>query len=102
MKLDPFYLIVDSAEWIARLVPLGVKLVQLRIKDRPETELRAEIRRAVAVCAKHQSQLTVNDHWQLATEEGCDFVHLGDAFIVFRPFPARKTHRKTLAKIGPV
>ncbi|MBY3102905.1 hypothetical protein HFO61_07880 [Rhizobium leguminosarum] len=36
MKLDPFYLIVDSAEWIARLVPLGVKLVQLRIKDRPE------------------------------------------------------------------
>ena len=23
MKLDPFYLIVDSAEWIARLVPLG-------------------------------------------------------------------------------
>ncbi|MBY5399410.1 thiamine phosphate synthase [Rhizobium leguminosarum] len=77
MKLDPFYLIVDGAEWIARLVPLGVKLVQLRIKDRPETELRAEIRRAVAVCAKHQSQLVVNDHWRLAIEEGCGFVHLG-------------------------
>ncbi|NEK19198.1 thiamine phosphate synthase [Rhizobium leguminosarum] len=77
MKLDPFYLIVDSAEWIARLVPLGVKLVQLRIKDRPETELRAEVRRAVAVCAKHQSQLVVNDHWRLAIEEGCGFVHLG-------------------------
>ncbi|MBY5376189.1 thiamine phosphate synthase [Rhizobium leguminosarum] len=77
MKLDPFYLIVDSAEWIARLVPLGVKLVQLRIKDRPETELRAEIRRAIAVCAKHQSQLVVNDHWRLAIEEGCGFVHLG-------------------------
>ncbi|NKQ87341.1 thiamine phosphate synthase, partial [Rhizobium ruizarguesonis] len=56
---------------------LGVKLVQLRIKDRPETELRAEIRRAVAVCAKHQSQLVVNDHWRLAIEEGCGFVHLG-------------------------
>ncbi|MER9157596.1 thiamine phosphate synthase, partial [Mesorhizobium sp. M0778] len=26
MKLDPFYLIVDSAAWIERLVPLGVKL----------------------------------------------------------------------------
>ncbi|ASS60268.1 thiamine phosphate synthase [Rhizobium leguminosarum] len=77
MKLDPFYLIVDSAEWIARLVPLGVKLVQLRIKERPETELRAEIRRAVAVCAKHQPQLVVNDHWRLAIEEGCGFVHLG-------------------------
>ncbi len=44
MKLDPFYLIVDSAEWIERLVPLGVKLVQLRIKDRTEAEIRAEIR----------------------------------------------------------
>lgn len=31
MKLDPFYLIVDSADWIARLVPVGVKLVQLRV-----------------------------------------------------------------------
>ncbi|RWE26619.1 MAG: thiamine phosphate synthase, partial [Mesorhizobium sp.] len=27
MKLDPFYLIVDSATWIERLVPLGVRLV---------------------------------------------------------------------------
>ena len=44
MRLDPFYLIVDSAAWIERLVPLGVKLVQLRIKDRPEAELRSEIR----------------------------------------------------------
>ncbi len=32
MKLDPFYLIVDNADWVERLVPLGVKLVQLRIK----------------------------------------------------------------------
>ena|GEM_PF-2521308 len=23
MRLDPFYLIVDSADWIARLMPLG-------------------------------------------------------------------------------
>ncbi|MBY5351588.1 thiamine phosphate synthase [Rhizobium leguminosarum] len=77
MKLDPFYLIIDSADWIARLVPLGVKLVQLRIKDRPEIELCAEIRRAVAVCAKHKCQLVINDHWRLAIEEGCDCVHLG-------------------------
>ncbi|MFD1984442.1 thiamine phosphate synthase [Mesorhizobium newzealandense] len=77
MKLDPFYLIVDSAAWIERLVPLGVKLVQLRIKDRDEDELRAEIRRANDVCAVHGCQLIVNDYWRLAIEEGCDFVHLG-------------------------
>jgi thiamine-phosphate pyrophosphorylase len=77
MKLDPFYLIVDSAGWIERLVPLGVKLVQLRMKDLPEDRLRADIRRAKAVCAEHGCQLIVNDYWRLAIEEGCDFVHLG-------------------------
>jgi thiamine-phosphate pyrophosphorylase len=77
MKLDPFYLIVDSADWIDRLVPLGVRLVQLRMKDCAETELRESIRRAKTVCAAHRCQLIVNDYWQLAIDEGCDFVHLG-------------------------
>ncbi len=77
MRLDPFYLIVDSADWIARLVPLGVKLVQLRVKDRSEADLRQEIRNARAICAEHRCQLIVNDYWKLAIEEGCDFVHLG-------------------------
>ncbi len=77
MKLDPFYLIVDSSAWIERLVPLGVKLVQLRIKSMDEADLRAEICKAKAFCAQHECQLIVNDHWRLAIEEGCDFVHLG-------------------------
>ena len=77
MKLDPFYLIVDSADWIERLVPIGVKLVQLRMKDLPEQRLREEIRRAKTVSTEHGCQLIVNDYWQIAIEEGCDFVHLG-------------------------
>lgn len=77
MKLDPFYLIVDSAAWIARLVPLGVKLVQLRIKDLAQPALRQEIREARDICARHGCQFVVNDYWRLAIEEGCDFVHLG-------------------------
>ncbi|CAM5526160.1 thiamine phosphate synthase [Mycolicibacterium aubagnense] len=77
MRLDPFYLIVDSAAWIERLVPLGVKLVQLRVKDTPIEALRVEIRAARATCERHGCQLIVNDHWQLAIDEGCDFVHLG-------------------------
>ncbi|WP_353642660.1 thiamine phosphate synthase [Mesorhizobium sp. WSM2239] len=77
MKLDPFYLIVDSSAWIERLVPLGVKLVQLRIKDKGEALLRREIRASKTVCDRHGCQLIVNDYWRLAIEEGCDFVHLG-------------------------
>ncbi|WP_224007813.1 thiamine phosphate synthase [Aureimonas sp. SA4125] len=77
MRLDPFYLIVDTAAWIERLVPLGVRLVQLRVKDLPAPALRAEIRAARSVCTAHGCQLVVNDHWRLAIEEGCDIVHLG-------------------------
>ena len=77
MKLDPFYLIVDSADWIERLIPLGVKLVQLRMKDQPEETLRVHIRRAKAVCTAHDCQLIINDYWRVAIEEQCDFVHLG-------------------------
>ena len=77
MRLDPFYLIVDSAAWIERLVPIGVKLVQLRIKDMPETALREEIRRSRVLCARAGCQLIVNDYWRIAIDEGCDFVHIG-------------------------
>lgn len=77
MRLDPFYLIVDSADWIDRLIPLGVKLVQLRIKERSEKEIAAEIRRAKATCAAHGATLVINDYWRLAIGEGCDWLHLG-------------------------
>ncbi|WP_297843486.1 thiamine phosphate synthase [uncultured Roseibium sp.] len=77
MKLDPFYLIVESSEWIERLAPLGVKLVQLRIKDASDEVLRKEIAASKSVCEKHGCQLVVNDYWRLAIELDCDFVHLG-------------------------
>ncbi|MBO0903869.1 thiamine phosphate synthase [Jiella sp. MQZ13P-4] len=77
MRLDPFYPILPDADWIERLVPLGVKLVQLRLKDTPETGLRSQIRRARNICRRHGCRLIVNDHWKIAIEEACDFVHLG-------------------------
>lgn len=77
MKLDPFYLIVDRASWLPRLLPQGVKLVQLRAKDLDAAQLRADITLAREVCARYGAQLIVNDYWQLAIELGCDFIHLG-------------------------
>jgi len=78
-SMSRFYLIVDSSAWLERLLPLGVKFVQLRIKDQLLTEVRHEIRRAKLVCEQHGAQLIVNDYWQLAIEEACDFVHLGQS-----------------------
>jgi thiamine-phosphate pyrophosphorylase len=79
MILPRVYPIVDSADWVRRLASTGVRVVQLRIKDAPPAQLRAEIRRAREACAAAAMQLVVNDHWQLALDEGCDFVHLGQA-----------------------
>ena len=77
MRLDPFYPIVDTADWIARLLPHGMRLVQLRVKDRPPGIVVDEIARAKALCAEAGAQLIVNDHWREAIAAGCDFVHLG-------------------------
>ena len=77
MTLPRFYPIFDDVSWLARMLPLGVRLVQLRLKDRPLPDLRAQIRRARDLCRAAGAVLVVNDHWQLALEEGCDWVHLG-------------------------
>ena len=77
--LDPFYPIVDDADWVARVVAAGVRLVQLRMKDLSADEIRNGIAKARDVCAAAGAQLVVNDFWQEAIEAGCDYVHLGQS-----------------------
>jgi thiamine-phosphate pyrophosphorylase len=77
LRLDPFYPIVPDTGWLARLLPQGVKLVQLRIKDRDADIVSTEIANAIALCASHDCQLVVNDYWRAAIDAGADFVHLG-------------------------
>ena len=88
MRLDRFYPIFDDVDWLRRTLPLGVRLVQLRIKDRPEAELRQAIRQAQALCRSHSAVLVVNDHWRLAIEAGCDWVHLGQEDLDTADMPA--------------
>ncbi|MGH1413871.1 MAG: thiamine phosphate synthase [Pelagimonas sp.] len=75
--MERFYLIVGHVSQLELLVPQGAKLVQLRIKEEPETEIRRQITRARDFCAVHKAQLVVNDYWQAALDLRCDFVHLG-------------------------
>jgi thiamine-phosphate pyrophosphorylase len=88
MKLPRVYPIVDRAAWVRRLAPLGVRLLQLRVKDLPAEAVRAEIRAAHQCCATHGVQLIVNDFWQLALQERCDFVHLGQGDLDSADIPA--------------
>lgn len=75
--LDVFYPIVPDLVWLKRIAPLGIKCVQLRIKERPHEEIAGQVVEAVAVAKAHGCQLIVNDHWRAALDAGADFVHLG-------------------------
>jgi thiamine-phosphate pyrophosphorylase len=75
--LPRFYPIVPDAPWVARLAWLGVKLIQLRMKDAPAEAIAPTIRVALAACRAGGSELVVNDHWQAAIDCGAGFVHLG-------------------------
>ncbi len=88
MRLDPFYPIFDGPGWLERMLPLGVKLVQLRIKDMAVPELRQVVARAQALCRSHGAVLIVNDHWRVAIEAGCDWVHLGQEDLDEADLPA--------------
>jgi thiamine-phosphate pyrophosphorylase len=79
ISLDPFYPIVDNADWVRRLVEAGARLIQLRVKDRADADVRVEARAALALCHRHGAQLIVNDYWQIAIDEGADFIHLGQS-----------------------
>ena len=74
---DPFYPIVDSSDWVRRLVLAGARLIQLRVKDRDTTDIRREVTGAMAICAANKAQLVVNDYWEVALDRGADFIHLG-------------------------
>lgn len=80
--LDPFYPVVPDSSWVLKLVPVGTKLIQLRIKDQQEAEVRRQVREAKAVCSQHGADLIVNDYWQVAIDEGCSWVHLGQEDLV--------------------
>lgn len=75
------YAVVDSAQWVERVVAAGVSTVQLRIKNAEQTGrrefIRQQVRQAIAAARAAGAQLFINDHWQLAIEEGAYGVHLG-------------------------
>jgi thiamine-phosphate pyrophosphorylase len=80
--IDRFYPVVPDVGWVSRLVPAGARFIQLRLKDKPEVELRRQVREAQAVCRHHGAQLIVNDHWRIAIDEKCAWVHLGQEDLV--------------------
>ena len=71
------YPCVDSADWIRRLASVGVTTIQLRNKTLGGEELEREIIQSIQFAESAGCRLFINDHWELAIENGAYGVHLG-------------------------
>lgn len=71
------YPVVNSVEWIARLLDAGVTTLQLRIKDLPSEQVEEDTATAIASGKQYGARLFINDYWQLAIKHRAYGVHLG-------------------------
>ncbi|WP_376765877.1 thiamine phosphate synthase [Cronobacter sakazakii] len=71
------YPVVDSVEWVTRLLDAGVRTVQLRIKDKTDAEVEIDIAAAMALGQRYHARLFINDYWRLAIKHQAYGVHLG-------------------------
>jgi hydroxymethylpyrimidine kinase/phosphomethylpyrimidine kinase/thiamine-phosphate diphosphorylase len=76
-KAERVYPIVDSSEWVERLVSLGVKTLQLRIKELTGSDLEDEIKKSIEIAREASARLFINDYWELALKHSAYGVHLG-------------------------
>ncbi len=72
-------------------MPLGVRTVQLRIKDAAPEDVRRQIAASLTVARRHDCQLIVNDYWREAIDEGADYVHLGQEDLAAADLSAIKS-----------
>ena len=74
---DRFYPVIDSLDWLKRLVGLGVGTVQLRAKDLDDGGALQIVTDALAIVKDTPTKLIVNDYWRAAIVAGAQHLHLG-------------------------
>lgn len=71
------YPVVDSVEWIERLLDSGVSTLQLRIKHQSEQQAEVQVIAAITLGKRYRARVFINDYWQLAIRHHAYGVHLG-------------------------
>jgi thiamine-phosphate pyrophosphorylase len=74
---DPFYPVVDSVAWVARLTKLGVGTIQLRAKNLDDAQALQIVSDALEVTKGTPTKVVVNDYWRAAIVAGAQHLHLG-------------------------
>ena len=93
---DRFYPIVDTLDWVRRLVGLGVGTVQLRAKDLEAAAAEKLVRDALAITRGTATRLVVNDYWRAAITAGAEHLHLGQEDLAEADLPAIRAAGLTL------
>lgn len=93
---DRFYPIVDTLDWVGRLVGLGVGTLQLRAKNLDPEAAEALVRDALAITRATSTRLVVNDHWRAAIAAGAEHLHLGQEDLAEADLPAIRAAGLTL------
>ncbi len=75
------YPLVNNLKDLKFCIKHGFNTVQLRIKNTEQSTLKTLISEAVAMAKETNTQLFINDHWQLAIEAKAYGVHLGQEEI---------------------
>lgn len=68
---------VDSVTWVERLLATGVRTIQLRIKDKRDDDVEADVVAAITLGRRYNARLFINDYWRLAIKHNAYGVHLG-------------------------
>lgn len=75
------YPVVDDVSWIITVLSLGVKTVQLRIKNPEQADIEEQIIKAIELGRQYDAQVFINDYWQLAIKHKAFGIHLGQEDI---------------------
>lgn len=68
---------LSHTDAIHKALDAGCRWIQLRVKDRPVTEIHAVATAARKLCSQYNALLIINDHPHIAKEAGADGLHLG-------------------------
>jgi thiamine-phosphate pyrophosphorylase len=93
---DVFYPILPDVSWLARLVPSGLRTVQLRLKGADRVDIERQIAASLAITRRFNCRLIVNDFWREAIAAGADYVHLGQEDLAGADLAAIKAARVRL------
>ena len=85
------YAVLPDAQWVARMVDLGVPTVQLRFKSDNTKSIQQEVLAAVKAVEGSHTHLFINDHWQVAIDAGAYGVHLGQEDMELASLDAIRT-----------